>query len=173
MEKVFIKFLCALFVLMPMASFAAGSEPLFMKRLGVHEVDAMQRTEIGIKTSSDETMHFNVELAITPEQQAKGLMYRTVMGDYEGMLFLFEDIEMRSFWMKNTLIPLDIIFLDHDGTILHIHHNAKPQDLSHISSKYPNKAVLELNGGITYKLGIKEGDQVLHDAFMNTDIPSQ
>ena len=97
-------------------------------------------------------------------------MHRTEMADNAGMLFVFGDVAMRSFWMKNTLIPLDMLFIHSDGTIHHIHHNAKPQDLTSITSKYPSLAVLELNGGTADKMGIKEGDVVEHTYFKNVGI---
>lgn len=134
------------------------------------EVVELQTDEIGILKQDGETLYFNVELAVTQPQQARGLMYRTEMGDNEGMLFLFNSNTMRSFWMKNTLIPLDILFLNFDGTIHHIHHNAKPQDLTSITSKYPSKAALEVNGGTADKMGIKEGDQIIHAFFNNIGV---
>ena len=130
----------------------------------------MEKGSVGIKIDTGETLYFNIELAASADEQAKGMMYRTEMGDYDGMLFVFPDESMRTFWMKNTLIPLDMLFLDHAGRIHHIHHSALPQDLSYISSKYPSKAVLEIKGGTAAKLGIKVGDHVIHDTFMNEDV---
>ncbi len=123
--------------------------------------------EIVILVGDNEKLFFDVELALTAPEQARGLMFRTEMPAHMGMLFMFDDVAMRSFWMKNTLIPLDMLFIHADGTIHHIHHNAKPQDLTSITSKYPSKAVLELNGGTADKMGIKEGDQVVHPYFRN------
>ena len=132
-----------------------------------------QTDQITIRKQDGEELHFNVELALTSAQQAKGLMFRTEMAEDAGMLFIFGRVNKLSFWMKNTLIPLDMLFLHPDGTIHHIHSNAKPQDLTAITSKFPAKAVLELNGGASDKMGIKEGDQVLHAAFKNTGTPSE
>lgn len=126
--------------------------------------------EISIDIGEGEKLFFDVELALTPPQQSRGLMFRTEMADNEGMLFVFSDVQMRSFWMKNTLIPLDMLFIHPDGTIHHIHHNAKPQDLTSVTSRYPSKAVLELNGGTADKMGIKEGDKVRHAYFKNVGI---
>lgn len=123
--------------------------------------------EISIQKADGENLFFDVELALTPRQQARGLMFRTEMEDHEGMLFMFNDVAMRSFWMKDTLIPLDMLFIHPDGTIHHIHHNAKPQDLTSITSKYPSEAVLELNGGTADKMDIKVGDKVVHPYFRN------
>ncbi|MEO5367903.1 MAG: DUF192 domain-containing protein, partial [Magnetococcus sp. WYHC-3] len=125
---------------------------------------------LSILTKDGAELHFDVELAVTPEMQAQGLMYRTAMDPDAGMLFVFNEEYPISFWMKNTLIPLDMLFLKSDGTIHHIHHNAKPQDTTSITALYPSKAVLELNGGTADTMGIKEGDQVLHYSFRNVDI---
>ena len=130
-----------------------------------------ERADISIRKQNGDELYLDVELAMNPQQLAQGLMYRTHMAENEGMLFLFDNVDMRSFWMKNTLIPLDMLFLHPDGTIHHIHHNAKPQDLTQITSKYPSKAVLELNGGTSDKMGIKEGHQVVHPFFKNTGQP--
>jgi uncharacterized membrane protein (UPF0127 family) len=103
-----------------------------------------ERDEIEVHSESGERDYFNVELAKTRSQQAQGLMFRKELKTNHGMLFIFDDVEKRSFWMKNTLIPLDMLFVAANGEIHHIHHNAKPQDLTSITSLYPSKAVLEL-----------------------------
>ena len=126
-----------------------------------------QKQNIQLLKQDGETLDFNIELAITPDQQTQGLMFRTEMAENTGMLFLFNVEVVLSFWMKNTLIPLDMLFLGPDGKIVHIHENAQPQDLTPISSQVPAKAVLELNAGAASKMGIQIGDQVLHDFFGN------
>ncbi|QZP08357.1 DUF192 domain-containing protein [Caenibius sp. WL] len=104
--------------------------------------------------------HFRVELARTGAEQAKGLMFRTAMGADEGMLFPFDPPRDASFWMKNTVIPLDIIFIGTDGRVLNINANAEPYSLEPRSSAGMVKAVLELNGGRAAALGIGPGAQV-------------
>ncbi len=111
--------------------------------------------------------NFKVELALTPREQAKGLMNRAAMAEDAGMLFYFGKEAPRSFWMKNTLISLDIIFIRADGVISTIHHNAKPLDLTSLPSQGPAAAALEIGGGMAEKLGIKEGDVVHHMFFGN------
>lgn len=110
---------------------------------------------------------FKIELALTRQEQAKGLMNRTEMAKDAGMLFFFRQEEERSFWMKNTLIPLDMIFIRKDGSIGKVHDSAKPQDLTSVKSDGPAMAVLELNGGVAKKLGIVAGDTVHHTFFGN------
>lgn len=126
--------------------------------------------EVSVLKENGEQLYFTVELAKTGAQKSQGLMFRTEMAENAGMLFLFNSPSKLSFWMKNTLIPLDMLFLHADGTIHHIHHNANPQDTTSITSKYDSKAVLELNGGTADKMGIKEGDQVIHPFFKNAGV---
>lgn len=110
---------------------------------------------------------FKIKLAVTPEQQERGLMFVNDMPDDEGMLFLFKESGPKSFWMKNTFLPLDMIFISDDGTIEHIAANAKPLSLDPVDSESDALAVLEVNGGLCERMGIKEGDKVLHSAFKN------
>ena len=123
--------------------------------------------DLVIRTQDGKDHYFSIELAIHPEEQARGLMFRKSMPQMHGMLFVFNSSVQRSFWMKNTLIPLDIIFLAENGRINHIHHNAKPLDESMISSLGPAFAVLEINGGMSHELGLNVGDTILHTAFKN------
>ena len=105
--------------------------------------------------------HFQVELAATPETRRTGLMHRRRLAQDAGMLFIFSRSSRQSFWMKNTLIPLDMLFLAGDGRIMHLHHNARPHSLTPISSNVDVTAVLEINGGLSRRLKIKVGDRVL------------
>ena len=104
--------------------------------------------------------NFRVEMARTMEQQQKGLMFRTKMGPDEGMLFPSDVPEARSFWMKNTVIPLDIVFIGPDHLISNIAANAVPYSLDPINSAGATIAVLELNGGRAAQLGIMPGARV-------------
>lgn len=107
---------------------------------------------------------FKVEISDTPIKQAYGLMDRKSLGKGSGMLFVWEDEEVRSFWMKNTFIPLDMIFIDENLTIVDINKNALPcTECISYDSKRPAKYVLEINGGLSDKLGINVGDGVQYD----------
>jgi uncharacterized protein len=110
---------------------------------------------------------FTVELALSPEQQQQGLMFRKSMAADAGMLFDFGGPRPATFWMKNTIIPLDMLFIAADGRIADIHERAVPLSEATISSKVPVRAVLELNGGTVSRLGIKPGDVVHHPIFGN------
>ena len=110
---------------------------------------------------------FRVEIADTPEERAKGLMYRDSMSSGAGMLFVFDHPRPVSFWMKNTLIPLDMIFLDAQGVVRTVHSNAVPGDLTPIRGGNGILAVLEINGGLAAAMGIVPGSEMRHPAFGN------
>lgn len=111
-------------------------------------------------TSGGKIHRFRVELAQTSKEQAKGLMFRTQLGPDEGMLFPRNPPSPARFWMKNTVIPLDLLFIAPDGRIANIAANAKPYDETGLPSAGPVKAVLELPGGRAAELGIAGGDRV-------------
>ena len=110
--------------------------------------------------SASGTHRFTVEVAETPEQQAQGLMNRQSLAPDRGMIFPRNPPGDASFWMKNTLIPLDIIFIRADGTIARIAENTVPLSLDPVPSLEPVVAVLEIPGGRSAELGIKAGDKV-------------
>jgi len=103
--------------------------------------------------------HFNVQVAATAEQQEQGLMFYRSLASDEGMIFPYEPPQNVAFWMKNTLIPLDMIFIRADGTIARI-VTAKPLDLTPVPAGEPVVGVLEIRGGRASELGIREGDKV-------------
>jgi uncharacterized protein len=125
-----------------------------------------KRSSLAITTSTRD-IKFEVELATNDAERARGLMYRKQLGAYEGMLFDFYREMQVSFWMKNTLIPLDMVFIAGDGTVKHVHANAVPLSTETIPSRFPVRAVLEINGGSAALLGIKPGDKVKHPIFGN------
>ncbi len=110
--------------------------------------------------SGKQTHRFEVELAQSPFEQARGLMFRTGMGPDEGMLFPFDPPREASFWMRNTVIPLDIIFIGADRRILNIEANAVPYSEDRRRSAGEAAAVLELIGGRAAQLGLAAGDKV-------------
>lgn len=119
------------------------------------------RATATVETGSG-THIFNVEIARTAEQQSQGLMYRQRLAPDAGMLFLYAAPEQASFWMKNTYIPLDIIFVGPDGRIVRIAERTVPFSLEAIPSGGSVLAVLEVNGGTTARLKIKAGDRLRH-----------
>jgi uncharacterized protein len=108
---------------------------------------------------------FGVEMALTPEEQSKGLMFRRELPERQGMLFDFRREQPTSFWMKNTYVPLDMIFIRADGRILNIAENTVPLSEALVSSSGPVRAVLEVIAGTSKKLGIAPGDRVVHPIF--------
>ena len=103
---------------------------------------------------------FNIEIAETEYETQTGLMYRTKMEENQGMLFVFKDEQMHSFYMKNTEIPLDIIFIKSDLTIASFQENAEPLNENGLSSQVPIQYVLEVNAGLAEKLLLEVGDKV-------------
>ena len=100
---------------------------------------------------------FTVEVAATPEEQERGLMFRNRLADDRGMIFPYEPAQEVAFWMKNTLIPLDIVFIGAGGKIVRI-TKAEAMDLTPLPSGAPIIGVLEIRGGRAAELGIREGD---------------
>ncbi|TCP62025.1 hypothetical protein EV663_103213 [Rhodovulum bhavnagarense] len=108
---------------------------------------------------------FEVEVADTAEQRARGLMYRETLATGAGMLFIYPRPHRAMFWMKNTLIPLDMIFLDPVGRVLRVHTDARPMDETPIDGGPGVKAVLEINAGMAARLGITPGTELRHPAL--------
>lgn len=125
-----------------------------------------KRSSLVVETASRE-IKFDVELALNDVERSRGLMFRDKLGPYEGMLFDFHQEAPVGFWMKNTLIPLDMLFVDAAGHIVNIHERAVPGSLDAIAAAAPVRAVIELNGGTAARLGIRPGDQVNFPIFGN------
>lgn len=125
----------------------------------VHPVSGLKVIDLVVERGG-KRIPFKVELADTPEAQARGLMFRQSLGDFEGMIFPSDVPEARSFWMKNTPLSLDIIFIGPDGRILNIAANTVPYSLDSVRSLGPAGAVLELRAGRAATLGIVAGDKV-------------
>lgn len=143
----------ALLLLLPLAACADGDGPAPME---------MARDEIVILTQDGRRLPFTVEMALSPEEQRRGLMYRESLADDAGMLFLYRADAPRRMWMKNTLIPLDMLFIRADGSIESIAQRTEPLSERVIASRGPVRAVLELRGGLTEEVRIRPGDRVLH-----------
>jgi uncharacterized membrane protein (UPF0127 family) len=126
---------------------------------GVHPVSGLKVIDLAVDRGGKK-LAFRVEVADSPEAQARGLMFRQTLGDFEGMIFPSDAPELRSFWMKNTPLSLDIIFIGPDRRILNIAANTEPYSLNAVSSKGPASAVLELRAGRAKALGIVPGDKV-------------
>lgn len=107
-----------------------------------------------------ESKQIDIEVASNDFETQQGLMFRQSMADTQGMLFIFEGMEPRSFWMKNTFISLDIIYIDNQRRVVSIQKNATPLSERSLPSDGPAQYVLEMNGGWSDKYGLKKGDQM-------------
>lgn len=126
----------------------------------------LDEAHVAVATAGDGHC-FTVEIADSDEERRRGLMFVRNMDDDRGMLFLFDRAAIQSFWMKNTYISLDIIFIRPDGRIANIAARTEPLSERSVYSSAPVLAVLEINGGLSEKLGIRPGDQVRHPALGN------
>ena len=108
---------------------------------------------------------FNISVADEPAEQAQGLMFVKSMPRFTGMLFVYDSPVHATFWMKNTLIPLDMLFISPKGVVKNIRHEATPQSEATIDGGTGVLAVLEINGGLARRLGISEGARIQHPAF--------
>ena len=115
------------------------------------------------------TARFAVDVVQTPEDRSQGLMFVENLPRMSGMLFVYDHEQTVSFWMKNTLIPLDMIFADGAGVVQTVHDNAVPGDLTAIPGGQNIQFVLEINGGMADRLGISEGSELRHPAISVTD----
>lgn len=125
----------------------------------------MAVSRLTIEKAGGGTVAFEVELAQSDQEKAAGLMFRTKLGDGEGMLFPYGRNMEVTMWMRNTYIPLDMLFIRADGVIHRIEAKAEPLSDRVIASDGPVFAVLEIAGGAAARLGIKPGDKVRHPAF--------
>jgi uncharacterized membrane protein (UPF0127 family) len=121
---------------------------------------AFDKEPLAVQTASGKMLNFTVEIASTNEQRQYGLMYRKEMPENAGMLFDFGQSRRVTMWMENTILPLDMLFIDSKGVIRHIKENAVPFSEDIIDSMGEVKYVVELNAGTVKKLGIKTGDKV-------------
>jgi uncharacterized protein len=128
---------------------------------------ALPKEKLVIVSHDGKEHVFNVEMAALPEQQATGLMFRPSVAPDGGMLFDWGAPRETKMWMKNTIAPLDMAFINADGTIRSIAENTVPQSLAEIDSRGPVRATLELAGGTTARLDIRVGDRVRQRIFGN------
>jgi uncharacterized membrane protein (UPF0127 family) len=126
--------------------------------------DAMRREKLELAIGPSR-YPLSVEIAESPAEKARGLMFRRALADNEGMLFLYSEPQEVTMWMRNTYLPLDMVFIAKDGTVTRIAESTTPFSEEQIASEGPVLAVLEIKGGLAEKLGLKPGDRLLHAAF--------
>lgn len=132
---------------------------LLLAALPAWALESFGTSELTVQTAGG-PRKFTIELALSDAQMEQGLMFRRGMAADAGMLFDFKAPTMVTMWMKNTVIPLDMLFLDEQGRIIDIHERAVPYSTDVIAAKAPSRYVIELNGGTAARLGIKPGDRV-------------
>ena len=131
-------------------------------------LDNFERSKLSVLSKS-KSHEFIVEIAKTDRQQRQGLMFRRRLASNEGMLFVYASPKILKMWMKNTYLPLDMLFIDASGRIVNIVERTVPGSLEIISSVERALAVLEVNGGTISRLKIQKGDRVRHPAFRLKD----
>ena len=135
--------------------------------LPAHAAEIFDTQPLTIVTKDGKSHAFTVELAVTPGQREQGLMNRREMAPDHGMLFAFGETRQVFMWMKNTYLPLDMLFIGKDGKVRTIKENAEPHSEAIIDSRGPIDYVLELNGGTVKRLGIRPGNRV-RNALMDS-----
>lgn len=142
---------------------ACGPQPA-VKAGTMPDLDGSFRfAELEIINAAGESLMFDVYLAENPEQQRRGLMFVRSMPDTTGMLFIYEHDDIHAMWMKNTFIPLDMIFARSDGTVSSVISHTTPRSLNSNRSREPVRYVLELNAGIARRMGIDQGSRLIWD----------
>lgn len=139
---------------------ACQPQPAATPAAARHSAEGLEMQQLTIESARGAAHRFVVEVARTPAEQQRGLMFRNQLGRDRGMIFPFDPPREASFWMKDTLIPLDIIFIRADGTIGSIAAMTRPHSLAPVRSGEPVAAVLEIAGGRAAELGIRPGDRV-------------
>jgi len=145
--------------------FVAGVFLLLGCQADADAIKGFTQTTIQIETRAGRSVELEVFLALSRKQQARGLMFVEELGDRQGMLFVYRESHNISMWMKNTVLPLDMLFIRQDGSIARIEKETEPFSLDSIVAGEPVLAVLELQGGIAEKYGIQPGDRVISKYF--------
>ena len=145
--------------LAPAPSHAQGAEP--------EPLSAFPQSLLAIRSATGHVVNFKIWSADNPRREQQGLMFIRDLDEHAGMIFVFADNPHPIMWMKNTYIPLDLLFINEHGRVEHIAAQAQPLSLSLIQSPQPALAVLELKGGACERFGIKEGDTVVYPIFHN------
>lgn len=154
----------ALLAALPLAAAFAGRRRRAHAQTGPQPRLPVERLVIASRDGG-RRHEFRVEMAVQPEQQTVGLMFREAVGPDEGMLFDWGAPRESSMWMRNTLIPLDMLFIAADGRVHRIAERTVPHSLAAVDSRGPVRATLELAGGTAERLDIRVGDRVLHRTF--------
>ena len=152
-------------LLFSMVFLAGLAGPAVGPAAGQEGLEVFDHDSLVVRTAAGEEHRFDVEVALTARQQSQGLMYRPRLAPDAGMLFVYRPTRTLSMWMRNTAIPLDMLFIAEDGEIVKIVERTLPYSLAIIPSGRPVRGVLEVNGGTASRLGLRPGDRVVHSEF--------
>jgi uncharacterized membrane protein (UPF0127 family) len=144
---------------------ALGGSPAHPQAAAVEPLSAFAHGVLAIRTQGGNVHHFSIWIADRQDRQEQGLMFVRTLEDHRGMLFVYARDQHIAMWMKNTYLPLDMLFIRADGTIAHIAARTTPESLDIIEAPGKLRAVLELAGGTAGRLGIQVGDRVFSDAL--------
>tara|TARA_B100000214_G_scaffold128223_1_gene91176 strand:+ start:50 stop:559 length:510 start_codon:yes stop_codon:yes gene_type:complete len=150
---IFIIILCSSF-LFPLSTYTADARTL-------DDLEDLEKGSVSIKLNSNESIEFSVLIAESNKDRRQGLMHIEFMEENQGMLFLFNPPRRVSMWMRNTPMSLDILFINRNGEVINMEENTTPYSTKALSSGGTIRWVLEINGGLAKKMGIKTGDLVL------------
>ena len=126
----------------------------------ISEPEFQHEGELYVLQEKDTISTIDLEIAKTAAERQRGMMYRTKMEENQGMIFIFDRMQPQSFWMKNTYISLDMIFIDDKGKIVDIARNTVPYSEASVASRFPAQYVLEVRGGYAHRHGLKVGQTV-------------
>ncbi len=158
-----LKYICAALLCCTGLMFSAGSA--LAQDAAPEPLSAFPQSLLAIRTTAGKVVNFKIWQADNPRREQQGLMFIRDMDEHAGMLFVFPGNRQPTMWMKNTYIPLDLLFISEHGRIEYIAAAATPLSLDVIHSPKPSLAVLELKGGACERLGIKVGDSVAHSSL--------
>jgi uncharacterized protein len=156
---------CAIFAAALIICAGAGSRQAAAAEPAVEPLTRFPQSLLSIRTAAGTLHHFTVWVADREPRREQGLMFVQKLDEHQGMLFIFPHVQPVAFWMKNTYIPLDMIFIDADGRIAGVIANATPLSLEPMPGPRPVKAVLELAAGTAERLSIRADDRVVHMTF--------
>ena len=158
---ILIIILCCSFVF-PLSTFTANARTL-------DDLEDLEKGTVSIKLNSNESIEFSVLIAESNKDRRQGLMHIEFMEENQGMLFVFNPPRRVSMWMRNTPMSLDILFINRNGEVINMEENTTPYSTKALSSGGTIRWVLEINGGLAKKMGIKTGDLVLLDSTKGRD----
>lgn len=150
-----------LLVCFAFAAFTSCEDGANNSSIETSEIEFTKEGELFLLKAEDTIQQLDIEFAETAYEQQTGLMYRKSMEANQGMIFVYSEEQMHSFYMKNTFIPLDLIFFGKDSTIVSFQENAKPLDETSLPSKVPAQFILEVNAGKTKEWNLAEGDKMI------------